>query len=252
MPPNSSSPCRERGTVLADTIIKSETCRNEHGTFWSACSLRGTNREQNSDALAVSGEGPWRIFVVADGVGALEGSPRASDAAALAAARWAAGRDDVSPADVTSFIESVDLAVRAAVREDPGGTTLACALIGPGDGLVLTVGDSEALAVGSDGPARRLTPIDHLPNQPNMLLAWIDGKVEVEPHVVALVSMPYRLVLATDGVTGALDKAAIADIVRAAPVNAAAAQLVEAARASGAIDDASAIVIAAPPNGVIA
>jgi serine/threonine protein phosphatase PrpC len=225
--------------------------RNEQGEFWSVSSLRGPGRARNSDSVGVSGGNGCRAFVVADGVGALEASPRAILAAVRAAVDWTAAREHVTREDAGDLVGTVDLAVRAAVQEKPGATTLAYAVVERESGLVVTVGDSEVLAIYEGGPATRLNPLDHVPAQPNMLLAWIDGKVELEPHVITLAPLPYRLVLATDGVTGILDHDVIAEIVRRAAIGSAAEQLVAAAREGGAQDDASAIVIAAPAvNGL--
>lgn len=218
---------------------------HESGATWSASSVRGSQRAQNSDFIGVFTEGRCHAFVVADGVGALEASGRASVAAVEAAIRWTAAQEHVAEDDAPSLVRAVDDAVKAAVSHDRGATTLAYVGTERDKGLLVTVGDSEVLAVGEEGEARRLNPLDHVPAQPNMLLAWIDGEVDVEPHVIALDALPYRLVLATDGVTGVLDTGAIADIVRRWPIDVAASRLVHAARDKGAQDDASAIVIAA-------
>jgi protein phosphatase len=223
---------------------KQAVIREERGTFWSASSLRGAQRNKNSDALGISIEGPCRAFVVADGVGALERSPAASDAASQAVVTWMQGRERVEQSDAASLLASVDAAVGSAVDNLPGATTIVCALVEDDNGFVIAVGDSEALALDKHGPARRLNRLDHVPTQPNMLLAWIDGKLAIEPHLISLAPLPYRLVLATDGVTGTLDNDTIADIVRGADVKDAATALVRAARAKGAVDDATAIVVA--------
>jgi serine/threonine protein phosphatase PrpC len=226
------------------------TKMNRSGAHWSASSLRGVERRRNSDAVAVADDGACHTFALADGVGALEASPRASKAAAHSATEWASGRTAIGEADAAGLVDAVDGAVREVVRDDRGATTLVFAAVEGNQGVVFTVGDSEVLAVDESGPARRLNPLDHVPAKPNMLLAWIDGKVDIEPHVIALDPLPFRLVLATDGVTGALDKESIAELVRAAPIERAARVLTDAARQKGAVDDASAIVIA-PANGAM-
>lgn len=217
----------------------------QYGDHWSACSIQGANRARNSDALAVCAEGTLRAFAVADGVGTMEGSPVASRAAADAAAAWVRDRRDVLQDDVLSLLATVNYAVGAALHAggEAGATTLACALVSGHGAIVTTIGDSEALAIGPLGPARRLNDLDHVPGRPNMLLAWIDGEAEFDPHIIALDSMPHRLCLVTDGIVKVLDYRKIATIVRGAPVPTAARSLVEAARAAGATDDVTALVL---------
>lgn len=218
----------------------------EHGTNWSACSARGAGRRKNSDALAVSAQGPCLAFVIADGVGSLAASPLASETAATAAAAWVLGRGTVGIDDIRSLTTSVNDAVRAAlegVANGQGATTLACAMIDGGRGIVATVGDSEALAVDDEGPAHRLNELDHVPARPNMLLAWIDGTNTFEPHVIPLDPLPRRLCLVTDGIVKVLDYERIASVVRASAPGEAARALVLMARTRGASDDVTALVV---------
>src|SRR5215216_5681227 len=69
---------------------------NDYGTRWSACTLMGPGRDHNSDSLAVDLSGGCLSFVIADGVGALAGSPMASDAAATAATDWITNRSEIA------------------------------------------------------------------------------------------------------------------------------------------------------------
>jgi serine/threonine protein phosphatase PrpC len=219
----------------------------EHGPGWSACSARGSSRTHNSDAVAVDVSGECLAFAVADGVGALEASPAASAAAATAAVQWVRQRQAVTvhdiPAQLTSVNESVGEALGA--RGEKGATTLACVVLSAGRVIIVTVGDSEVLAVGSAGPAERLNELDHVPARPNMLLAWIDGKETLEPHIIELERLPHRLCLVTDGLVQALDYERIAGLVREADAAEAARALVLSARDLGASDDVTALVLSA-------
>jgi serine/threonine protein phosphatase PrpC len=238
--------------------------RFQHGANWSACSARGLGRAKNSDALAVSDEGPCLAFVVADGAGSLALSPLASETAAAAAAEWVRGRQSVGEGDIHSLTTSVNAAVYAALQsaalegaaagtpasashdvaaESQGATTIACAMIDGDRGIIATVGDSEALAVGDDGPAHRLNELDHVPARPNMLLAWIDGTSTFEPHVIPLDPLPRRLCLVTDGIVKVLDYDRIAALVRESAPAEAARVLVLNARKHGASDDVTALVL---------
>jgi serine/threonine protein phosphatase PrpC len=177
----------------------------------------------------------------------MPGSPVASEAAVAAVVQWARERRVAGVGDVPGLIASVKKAVAEALqaRGEPGATTLACAILYNGGGIVATVGDSEALAVGPTGPAQRLNELDHLPARPNMLLAWIDAEQEPEPHVIELDTLPYRLCLVTDGIAQALDYDRIASLVRGTDPAEAARALVLSAQDHGASDDITALVLGA-------
>jgi serine/threonine protein phosphatase PrpC len=217
----------------------------KRGDNWSGCSIQGVARMQNSDAMAVTDSGPCRAFAVADGVGSMEASPTASRTAADTAIAWVRAHADISLEDVPGMLAAVNDAVGSALQGDAGAgaTTLACAIVTTDRTIVATIGDSEALAVDLDGPARRLNELDHLPGRPNMLLAWIDGEAEFDPHVIALDVIPHRLCLLTDGVVKVLDYETIAAIIRGASLPDSAQALVMAARDAGASDDVTALVL---------
>lgn len=177
----------------------------------------------------------------------MEASQLASTVAASAAADWARSRREVMLDDVPSLLTSVNDAVANALRErgEAGATTLACAIIADDRTIVTTIGDSEVLAIDHNGPARRLNELDHVPGRPNVLVAWIDGEAEFEPHTMALDVLPYRLCLVTDGIVKVLDYRRIASIVRKTPPSTAARALVLAAQELGATDDVTALVLSA-------
>jgi len=229
-----------RGIGLRKT---DEALTFEQGGSWSACSLRGPSRPWNADALAVVEAGRRRAFAVADGVGALALSPAASRAAVDAAARWACGTRGIARPDAAALVREVNEAVRRAVTmPSDGATTLVCALVDQRRAAVVSVGDSEVFAVDEAGAIARINPLDHVPAQPNLLLAWIDGDTEIEPHVTMLEHMPARLVLLTDGVTRVLGEEIIGRIA-SGDAREAARDLVLAAQAAGADDDATAVVL---------
>jgi serine/threonine protein phosphatase PrpC len=185
-------------------------------------------------------------FAVADGVGALSGSSAASKAAVEAVKQWSANRNGSLLTEVDDLYEEIDKSVREALaHEDSGATTLACLLAEESGYLLTAIGDSEILAVSSSGETVLLNELDHLPSRPNVLLAWIDGKTELAPHVAQLNTLPDRLCLLTDGVTKLLEYERIGKLVLEAGVKGAAVALVDAAREAGAQDDLTAVVVSA-------
>ena len=176
----------------------------------------------------------------------MEGSAAASTAASKAVVAWARRQNTARLSDMPALLSEVNAAVGKALRKkgQGGATTLACALVSRDGCVVATVGDSEVLAVDYSGPACRLNQLDHLPARPNMLLAWIDGDVEVEPHLIELETLPHRLCLVTDGVSQAVDGQRLANLLRDAPPSKAAEVLVIEALSGGATDDVTALVLA--------
>src|SRR4051812_25575235 len=105
----------------------------------------GPGRDHNSDSLAVDLSGGCLSFVIADGVGALAGSRRASAGAATAAPDWIATRSEITAGEVASLMGHVGRSVKARLDEGAltGATTIVALAIGDGQGLLATVGDSE-------------------------------------------------------------------------------------------------------------
>jgi serine/threonine protein phosphatase PrpC len=229
---------------LSDATIPNGL-RFDSGREWSAATLTGPGKEQNADALSVNLKGALLAFAVADGVGAMPTSPVASAIASKAATDWVTARDSFSVPDAKALYAAVTDAIAAGLpdQQKTGATTLVVAVISSGQVIVASLGDTEVLAIGEEGPARSLLPVDHHPQQTNMLLAWLDGVERFDSHALALDALPYRLCLATDGVAGTLSTDEIADILRASPPSQAAVNLVTRARAAGSHDDATAVVI---------
>jgi serine/threonine protein phosphatase PrpC len=208
--------------------------------------VQGQGRKRNSDAFGVMRTAHGYAFAVADGVGALSGSAAASQAAVDAVKQWSANRNGSLLTEVDGLYDEIDRSVREALaHEDSGATTLACLLADETGYLLTAIGDSEILAVSATGETVLMNELDHLPNRPNVLLAWIDGKTELSPHVAQLNRLPDRLCLVTDGVTKLLEYERIGRLVLDAGVQGAAVALVDAAREAGAQDDLTAIVISA-------
>ena len=99
------------------------------GHTWSACSVAGTARDRNSDAFAVTECDGRLVVAVADGVGALEGSPSASRSAVHAAVRWGCDADLRDPSVGAQLVESANGAICAHFAPpafSTGATTLVC------------------------------------------------------------------------------------------------------------------------------
>lgn len=231
---------------MADEATQGNGTTEGSGEAWSAYSTAGLGRLLNADAWAIRVFGGRVSVAVADGVGRKPGSYRASAAAVAAAAECGARLDGANSVPERDVLAAVNQAVAEALGAAGvrGATTLAGGILSKHGGLLMTVGDSEVLAVAASGPAECLNELDHVPSRPMLLLAWIDGVATVEPHLIQLSSAPYRICFVTDGVTSVLDYAELGEIVRANPVSGGARAVVDAARAAGALDDVTAVVVA--------
>lgn len=182
-----------------------------------------------------------QVFVVADGVGSLPGSPIAArtateavivaaEAGLLADGEWSAVVD-----------ERVCLALDEAGLK--GGTTLAFLASTPNGSTVASIGDSEVHTISAVGESHLVNHLDHIPTRPNILLAWVDGRAPYEPHTDSIGDEVEFVCLMSDGVPAALSRCVIADTVRASTITDAARELVLSARSAGALDDLTAIVV---------
>lgn len=193
---------------------------------WGAQTDRGRVREINEDAFLTDPP----LFVVADGMGGYESGETAS--AAVVAQFAGAGSRDVTPEWIT---ESLGIANRRIREGAGGGTTAAGAALVERDGqpywLVFNIGDSRVYL--SDGSDLRQISVDHSVVQELVDAGKITpqrARTHPERHIVTravgtaadprpdfwLVPREPgdRLLLCSDGVTGELDDASIADALR--------------------------------------
>ena len=225
----------------------------------SARTETGPVRANNEDAVIVAGE---RLVGVADGMG---GPPGGEVASALAAAVVSAGFQGADRSELPAVTRSANAAIFAHAAEDSAlrgmGTTLCAAgLLDDGTLAVVNVGDSRAYLV-RDGELRRLTDDDTMtaelvrsgvideadaPRHPQRhVLTRVLGVgpiLEVDALTVDVVDGDLVLVC-TDGLSGAVDDAGIAEVVtRSRPVDELAADLVDLALSSGSSDNVTVVV----------
>ena len=207
------------------------------------------------------------VFAVADGMG---GAPSGDVAAqtAVSAVRVADEHLDTRAplADqLHAAVVAANHEIRVRAHAEPEcagmGTTLTAVAVSAGQAWVAWVGDSPALLV-RNGVGEKLVAEHSLVRQ---LVDWgeLDAR-EARDHpqrnvitralgprarvrvdmTVAAVHPGDRLVICSDGVTGALDVAAIADLVATAADTAEACErLVDRAVGAGASDDVTALVV---------
>ena len=238
-------------------------------------SEQGPVRSQNQDACLV--DPAAGLFAVADGIGGHRAGDVAAGlavehlAAALERARLARGRSERA-ALAAALVELHEL-VLARAAADPGlagmGTTLVAASVPGGKGgrgvHLAHLGDSRAYQLPAAGEGLRPLTSDH--SAANLLAGW--GAISAEeaashpfarhltraiglagsegPSTATLTLAPGdRLLLCSDGLTGALDDDRIGALLAAASgPEAACDALVEAAIDAGATDNVTALVVQA-------
>lgn len=208
-------------------------------------------RETNEDAFAAEGA----LIVVADGMGEHAAGERASRLAVDAIrAACAAGRR------LPEAVAEAHAAVRRAAASHESWSGMGCAVaaaaVEGGRAVIAHAGDARAYLVRA-GRAERLTrdhsvvaemverghiPAEaarthHLRHALTRSVGRREGEVAADVREVE-VRPGDRLVLCTDGVWDALDDASIARIAESAGPE----ELVEAARAAGGRDDATAVM----------
>jgi len=229
---------------------------------WGAASHRGARRQLNEDRFLVSRS----VFLVADGMGGHEAGEVAS-ATAVEALRPLADLDVVTPDDVRSCLEVAQREVQAIVTE-PGrgaGTTLTGVAVAEQDGnpywLVVNVGDSRTYHL-SDGRLDQVS-VDHSEVQEMVdagLLTPAEALTHPRRHVVTRAlgsrAVPQadfwyvpihrhdRVLVCSDGLTGELSDARIAEVLLELPdPQGAAERLVHEAIAAGGRDNITVVVV---------
>lgn len=234
-------------------------------TTWGSATDRGRVRALNEDSLLAHPP----VFLVADGMGGHEAGDVASRLAVEEFARLA-GLSVVDPADLHACFKRAAQRIRAAFERREGGTTVAGVAFGETDGvahwLVFNIGDSRVYR-WADGELAQLT-VDHsvvqelvdsgslsrdaAENHPerHVLTRALGTGADPEPDYWMLPARPGdRLLVCSDGVTGQLAPAELADVLARTPgAGAAAAELVRRAVDAGGRDNATAVVVDAEPT----
>ena len=226
----------------------------------SARTETGPARANNEDAVIVVAD---RLVGVADGMG---GPPGGEVASALAAAVvGAAFTGQGPPSELPAVARSANAAIFARAAADSSlrgmGTTLCAAgLLDDGTLAVVNVGDSRAYLV-RDGELRRLTDDDtmtaelvragvieeadasrHPHRHVLTRVLGVGPSVEVDARTVDVVDGDLVLVC-TDGLSGAVDDAGIAEVVgRPRSLDELAGDLVDLALSSGSRDNVTVAV----------
>lgn len=231
----------------------------------------GPQRPVNQDSLFVEhrdggpSRGPWMVAAIADGMGGLAAAEVASDAAitgfirAIGVVRRVPTPEALRLA-FTQAHDEVRSRVRGRTDEAGMGTTLVAIAAGESVAYVANVGDSRAYTMrgihleqctndhtapdpSRDGPIRH----DGVQRGPlrGLLTRYLGSESVPAIDIFGPFEVSERLcmLLLSDGIHAVLSTTEIEDLVQIGSCQEAAERLIHAARASGGVDDASAIVI---------
>ncbi|GAA1180802.1 PP2C family protein-serine/threonine phosphatase [Nesterenkonia xinjiangensis] len=192
----------------------------------------GLRRELNEDSSVVTDS----LFAVADGMGGHEAGEVASALAVQALAEgWDAAPGPISQVDLQAFLDDADERIREATGAKAGTTLTGAVLVEAQDQLqwlVFNIGDSRTY-LHQDGTLRQLTR-DHSqvqemfesgiitaeeirdhPNRNVITRALGAGDLLSGDYTLTPVTAGQRLLVCSDGLTGELTDAQIADILAA-------------------------------------
>lgn len=190
----------------------------------------GLRRELNEDSSVVTDT----LFAVADGMGGHEAGEVASSLAVQTLAEgWDAAQGLISRYELQQFIDRAEVRIRE-VTDSKAGTTLTGAALIEADGelqwLIFNIGDSRTYMF-EEGQLVRLTrdhsqvqemyesgmitaeEIHNHPNRNVITRALGAGDIFDADFFVAAVNAGQRMLICSDGLTGELEDAKIAEIL---------------------------------------
>lgn len=264
------------------TIVSNQNTRFDLQQLMSSCGQSaGKQRELNEDSLLAltatmvgnSGNQPFGLYIVADGMGGHQFGEVASNAAIRSVAGYVLRKFHPylfhikADAMDESFQEIMQAAVREAQRaiqkEAPGsGTTLTAALVVGQQITVAHVGDSRAYFIHLDGRVepitrdhslvKRLEELGHITpeeaaNYPhrNVLYRALGQGEALDPDIFTLgFPQPGYLMICSDGLWGVISEQDVVQCINEAPNLPRACQnLVNAANTAGGPDNISVILV---------
>jgi protein phosphatase len=211
----------------------------------------GKVRDHNEDRSLVERRDGSLIVAVADGVGGMRGGDAASEAAVseLAKAYFDRGGKDVKK-DLLAAMKAANEAVvgMAEKRSLKGAsTTLVAAAIRGRRATIANLGDSRAYVLRK-GRLRQITT-DHTGSLHRSITRFAGDPRGVNPDLfVERLGPGDRLLLCSDGVTIHLEPQDIVPLLSRGAAEDAARALVSAAVQRGGQDNATAVVVVAPPR----
>lgn len=234
--------------------------------LYSAGTDVGMRRDENQDSYGILiGEG-YRLFIVADGMGGVQGGSIASNLAIAAIERELRDRANLKIQDVINALQEANRQVHARSEQDSSlsgmGTTIASLFITKQGAFTIHVGDSRVYQIKKDriikltedhtlvqelvrSGAISETQAEHHPVA-HMLTRSIGPSEKVEPTVTSLkdgLSQKDKFLICSDGLYNMVKDHEIFEIITTHDTDTATQHLIDLANERGGSDNITVILI---------
>jgi protein phosphatase len=235
----------------------------------------GAVRRTNQDAVGESaaGDGAWRVFIVADGMGGHAGGETASRLVVETVQELFPGAEGPVETRLRACIDAANRKVYETQLRDARlagmGTTGVALAVGPDGACIANVGDSRAYRL-RDGRLTQLTDdhsvvaelqrrgfitaeqaLTHPRRNEVMRSLGTEARVDVDVDPVE-VAPDDLFLLCSDGLCGVVPEAEIQELLALRPLDAAAVALVGAANRHGGPDNVTVQIVHVPAPAVAA
>lgn len=242
---------------------------NLSAIVYSAGTDVGMRREENQDSYGIILGTQYRLFIVADGMGGVQGGAVASNLAISSIEKLLRDQSKCTPADLVKVVHNANSVVHEKGQNDPTlsgmGTTLVSLLFTGSSLTVAHVGDSRAYRIRA-GAISRLTE-DHTLVQ-ELVRSGAISEEQAEHHPVAHmltrsigpspvlevdcevvsggIEAGDRYLLCSDGLYNMISDREIGEIVRTHSTDDAVQILIDLANERGGTDNITVLIVDAP------
>lgn len=230
---------------------------------------RGNVRKQNQDVFYHWGDDTNALALVCDGMG---GALSGNVASAMAAQKFVeilSSTTGTVEERMNTALQAANTAVRTRSKQDPHcrgmGTTLVAAFAKQGEAYVVNVGDSRCYHIGADGIRQvtrdhslveKMVELGHITreearNHPhkNIITRALGTEDTVTGDFYEERLAPGDLLLlCSDGLSNEVPEELLLEICRAVPADERCAALLEKAKAAGAHDNVTVVILEADPD----
>jgi protein phosphatase len=249
------------------STVTPETEDNQLSCIQYSCVTHvGMRREENQDSYGVIESDFFKFYIVADGMGGVQGGAIASTLAVDVVKAFLADRKEITRGDIMGAVGAANHAIFEKGMDQPSlsgmGTTFVGLCFYEGNLFVVNVGDSRAYLVRGE-QIGQLTEDhtlisellksgaiteDQVANHPvaHMLTRSLGPTEEIEIDCMPIAGAPKpgdKFVLCSDGLYNHVDQHEVGEVVYSLPAEQAAEQLVSLANDRGGSDNITVMVV---------
>lgn len=230
---------------------------------------RGNVRKQNQDVFYHWADDTNALALVCDGMGGARSGNVASAMAAQCFVEVLSSEAGAVQERMRTALEAANAAVRGRSKRDPDchgmGTTLVAAFAKPGEAVVLNVGDSRCYHISAEGICQvtrdhslveQLVETGHLTREEarhhphkNIITRALGTEEHVTGDFYQVHLAPGELLLlCSDGLSNEVPEETMLEICRSVPAEKRCAALLEQAKAAGAHDNVTVVLLEMDPD----